>query len=81
MGPQRRTRSGLAEGRAARRMAQCFARETRTAKFGAILGYNAASSMYFPAGFAFAALIALIAWNTREEARRTEGTATPKKPS
>ena len=63
-------------------MGQCFARDTETAKFGANLGYNVAPSMYFPAGFAFVALIALIAWNTREEARRTEGTpSTPKKPS
>jgi hypothetical protein len=38
--------------------------------------------MYFPAGFAFAALIALIAWNSREEARRTQGTQpAPKKRS
>jgi hypothetical protein len=33
--------------------------------------------MYFPAGFAFVALIALVAWNTREEARRTQ--TSPKK--
>jgi len=37
--------------------------------------------MYFPAGIPLALLIALIAWNIREEVRRSKGQALGNSPS
>jgi hypothetical protein len=54
------------------------ARSFRAANFAEILGYNARRVMYFPAGIPFVALLALIAWNTWQEAERSRKSSEPR---
>jgi hypothetical protein len=46
-----------------------LARPTEPANFARDLGYNAAADMFFPAGIPLAAVVALIIWNTHQEAK------------
>jgi hypothetical protein len=43
---------------------------TKAANFAQNLGYDGAVNMFFPAGIPLVAVVALIVWNTRQEAER-----------
>jgi len=58
-------------------MPRSLARHLAPANFAPILGYNAAADMFFPAAIPFVAVVALIIWSTREEARRSGNGSKP----
>jgi hypothetical protein len=58
-------------------MCRSLARQTEAANFVEVLGYNARADMYFPAGIPLVALLALIAWNIKQEADRQRAAGQP----